>query len=248
MSLSIKKKNIILFKKLFNIYRILLLNGLINVLTLILLISPSFFISFIIIILNLTLLGINILVFIANLILEKNKRKETEAKKRKKKPPKPKLPEIDTNLKEKKEQKSSKSKKSQTLDKMEFKSVEKGDQKYLSEEDLELDIPKIPEASKEKKISVNSKALSIDLLKDIENYKDSETKVVLVNCRRCNDVIAVPILRKVVSNSKLPVVPISYIHKNKKNEDKHCITLYLDHDFDIRRERISDIIISEKII
>lgn len=248
MSLSIKKKNIILFKKLFNIYRILLLNGLINVLTLILLISPSFFISFIIIILNLTLLGINILVFIANLILEKNKRKETEAKKRKKKPPKPKLPEIDTNLKEKKEQKSSKSKKSQTLDKMEFKSVEKGDQKYLSEEDLELDIPKIPEASKEKKISVNSKDLSIDLLKDIENYKDSETKVVLVNCRRCNDVIAVPILRKVVSNSKLPVVPISYIHKNKKNEDKHCITLYLDHDFDIRRERISDIIISEKII
>ena len=247
MSLSIKKKNIILFKKLFNIYRILLLNGLINVLTLILLISPSFFSSFIIIILNLTLLGINILIFIANLILEKNKRKEREEKK-KKKPPKPKLPEIDKNLKEKKEQKSSKSKKSQTLDKMEFKSVEKVDQKYLSEEDLELDVPKIPEAPKEKKISVNSKDLSIDLLKDIENYKDSETKVVLVNCRRCNDVIAVPILRKVVSNSKLPVVPISYIHKNKKNEDKHCITLYLDHDFDIRRERISDIIISEKII
>jgi hypothetical protein len=103
-----------------------------------------------IIILNSVLLGLNILIFTANLILEKNGKKEENVK-LKNKPPKPKLPEIDINLKEKNRQKSSKSIKKGPSDKSEIKSVENREQEYLSEEDLELNVPKIPEAPRRKR-------------------------------------------------------------------------------------------------
>ena len=70
------------------------------------------------------------------------------------------------------------------------------------------------------------------------------TKVILVNCERCKAVIPVPVPKKAVLDSELPVVPISYVHKNLQKEDQHCLTIHLDHDFDIRRQRISDVVIS----
>ena len=50
--------------------------------------------------------------------------------------------------------------------------------------------------------------------------------------------------KKIIIDSELPIIPISYVHKNKQKEDQHCITIYIDHDFDIRRQRISDVILS----
>ncbi len=122
------------------------------------------------------------------------------------------------------------------------KKLEKRKSAYITEEDLEMDIPLVPEAPK--KLTVNSRGLSTDLLIEMKKLESEKVKVVLVNCERCKKIIPVPIPKNFISKSKLPVVPISYIHKNPQNKDQHCITLHVDHDFDIRRQRISDVVFS----
>lgn len=125
------------------------------------------------------------------------------------------------------------------------KKFEKRKSVYMTDEDLEMDIPLVPEAPKKKvKLTVNSRGLSTDLLIEMKKLESEKVKVVLVNCERCKKIIPVPIPKNFISKSKLPVVPISYIHKNPQHKDQHCITLHVDHDFDIRRQRISDVIFS----
>ena len=111
-------------------------------------------------------------------------------------------------------------------------------------ENIDLNIPAVPEAPKKKdRISLDSPGLSTDLLSKIKKLEQKNIKVVLVKCERCMEVIPVPITKNIIKESELPVVPISFIHKNSKRKDIHCITLHLDHDFDIRRQRISDVIL-----
>ncbi|MHA1293129.1 MAG: hypothetical protein ACTSQJ_10710 [Promethearchaeota archaeon] len=56
---------------------------------------------------------------------------------------------------------------------------------YSSEEDMELGIPKIPEAPKKKeKITIESPGLSTNLLEKIKKMESEEIQVVLVNCER----------------------------------------------------------------
>jgi hypothetical protein len=126
--------------------------------------------------------------------------------------------------------------------KQQKKNLEKRKSVYITDEDLEMDIPLVPEAPK--KLTVNSRDLSTDLLVEMKKLESEKIKVVLVNCERCKKIIPVPIPKNFISKSKLPVVPISYIHKNPQNKDQHCITLHVDHDFDIRRQRISDVVFS----
>ena len=112
-------------------------------------------------------------------------------------------------------------------------------------EDNDLAIPSVPEPPKQKEIlPINSSDLAPGVLARIKKVESSEMKVVLVNCERCKAVIPIPVPRKVVNESELPIVPISFVHKNLENEDQHCITIHLDHDFDIRRQRLSDVVIS----
>ncbi|MBY8984442.1 MAG: hypothetical protein KGD65_05220 [Candidatus Lokiarchaeota archaeon] len=112
-------------------------------------------------------------------------------------------------------------------------------------EDVELGIPSIPEPpKKEDRLSINSPDLAPDVLARIKKVESPDIKVVLVNCERCNAVIPIPIPKQLVLESELPIVPISFVHKNLESEDKHCITIHLDHDFDIRRQRLSDVVIS----
>lgn len=125
------------------------------------------------------------------------------------------------------------------------KKIDKRKTVYKTDEDLEMDIPLVPEAPKKKeKLTVNSPGLSTDLLIKMKKLGSEQIKVVLVNCERCNEIIPVPIPKNFISKSKLPVVPISFVHKNPQNKDQHCITLHVDHDFDIRRQRISDVVFS----
>ena len=117
---------------------------------------------------------------------------------------------------------------------------------YLSKEHLNLDIPVVPEAPKKnKKLTLDTSKLSNDVLERMKKFESADIKVVLVNCERCEAVIPVPVPKKAVSNSELPVVPISYVHKNLQNKDQHCLTIHLDHDFDIRRQRLSDVVIAD---
>jgi hypothetical protein len=117
---------------------------------------------------------------------------------------------------------------------------------YLSKEDLTLDIPVVPEAPKKKeKLTLDTSKLSNDVLERMKKFESPNTKVVLVNCERCKAVIPVPVPKREVLDSELPVVPISYVHKNLQNKDQHCLTIHLDHDFDIRRQRLSDVVIAD---
>ena len=112
-------------------------------------------------------------------------------------------------------------------------------------EDVELGIPLVPESPKKKnQLTVNSPGLSADLLQKLKRLESDKIKVVLVNCERCREIIPVPIPKNFVLKSDLPVVPITYVHSNSQLKDQHCITLHLDHDFDIRRQRISDVVFS----
>lgn len=115
---------------------------------------------------------------------------------------------------------------------------------YSTKEDIELQIPTIPEAPKQKeKLTLDSPELSPNVIERIKKIQSPEMKVVLVNCERCKAVIPIPIPKRMVLNSNLPVVPISYVHMNLQNKDQHCITVHIDHDFDIRRQRISDVVL-----
>lgn len=159
-------------------------------------------------------------------------------------PPEPKLPQIQISGSKKKERITQieigplKPSKRKTTN----KKAKKGSE-YLTSEDAELSVPKIPEAPKKKpKITVKSPGISTEILEEVKKLENSNTEVVLVNCERCKGIIPVPIPKAAVLKSKLPIVPISYVHTEKRKKDKHCLTLFLDKDFDIRRQRISDVI------
>ena len=125
------------------------------------------------------------------------------------------------------------------------KKIDKSKLATSTVDDVELGIPLVPESPKKKnKLTINSPGLSVDLLQKLKRLESDNIKVVLVNCERCREIIPVPIPKNYINKSNLPVVPISYVHNNSHMKDQHCITLHLDHDFDIRRERISDVVFS----
>ena len=125
------------------------------------------------------------------------------------------------------------------------KNIDKSKLDFSTVEDVELGIPLVPESPKKKnKLTINSPGLSSVLLQKLKRLESDNIKVVLVNCERCREIIPVPIPKNYVIKSDLPVVPISYVHSNSHMKDQHCITLHLDHDFDIRRQRISDVVFS----
>jgi hypothetical protein len=112
-------------------------------------------------------------------------------------------------------------------------------------EDEDLAIPSVPEPPKKKdQLSIDSPEVTPDVLVRIKKVESPDMKVVLVNCERCKAVIPIPVPKSVVLESELPIVPISFVHKNLETKDRHCITIHLDHDFDIRRQRLSDVVIS----
>jgi hypothetical protein len=117
--------------------------------------------------------------------------------------------------------------------------------KYNSDHEKSLDVPLVPEAPKKPKIRSDSPGLSSEIINKMKNLENDSVKVVLVNCERCRSVIPIPVPKSIISKSELPIVSLTYVHKNKDLKDQHCITIFLDHDFDVRRQRISDIIFSD---
>lgn len=115
-------------------------------------------------------------------------------------------------------------------------------------QEFEFDVPPIPEVPKsKKKLTVNSPGLSNDLLEKMKKLRTKGNEVVLVNCERCQKVIPIAIPKKIIEKSELPVIPVSFVHKDPQGEDLHCITIHLDHDFDVRRQRISEVVISSEL-
>ncbi|TFG18825.1 MAG: hypothetical protein EU530_08005 [Promethearchaeota archaeon] len=92
--------------------------------------------------------------------------------------------------------------------------------------DKDLGIPDIP---MKKAIIVKQSTIRKDT---------SETKFVLIECEICSKTISMPVPRKIIQNSTLPVTDVTYIHGNPQ----HAITAQLDVDFAVRRRRTSQIV------
>jgi hypothetical protein len=78
-----------------------------------------------------------------------------------------------------------------------------------------------------------------------KKLKIPDIKFVLIHCDRCYRVIHVPIPEKLVQNSTLSRIPITFIHENYEFKDPHAITLFLDKNYGDRDTRLSDLLIFE---
>lgn len=106
-------------------------------------------------------------------------------------------------------------------------------QNELIESDMDLNIPLPP---KKKPIQLSS---DMQMLSDLAKKDTPETKYILIECPICGEKpIMMPVPKKYVLESKEPVVDVSYIHGNPK----HSIVAQLDHDFQVRRRRASQIV------
>ena len=66
----------------------------------------------------------------------------------------------------------------------------------------------------------------------------TETKFVLIECQICDKTISMPVPRKIIQNSTLPLTDVTYIHGNPQ----HAITAQSDKDYAVRRRRASQIV------
>jgi hypothetical protein len=92
--------------------------------------------------------------------------------------------------------------------------------------DKDLGIPEIPM----KKAIVVKKGT---IRKDTE-----QTKFVLIECQLCKRTINMPVPRKIIQESSLPVTDVTYIH----GTPQHALTAQLDRDYAVRRRRASQIV------
>lgn len=102
--------------------------------------------------------------------------------------------------------------------------------------DEDLGIPKVP-MKKAVKVSVKDIDSEIDLKEE-----NPDIKIILSECQICNNIVRVPVPKKEVENSNLPVVEISFIHGNPP----HSLVVQLDHDFAVRRNRAGSVIFQDK--
>ncbi len=77
----------------------------------------------------------------------------------------------------------------------------------------------------------------------VKKKKSSEIKFVLIHCKRCNSVIHVPVPTNLIQNSKLPKIPIAFVHENLEGKDQHAIIIFLDKNYGDRDTRLSDLLI-----
>ncbi|OLS12034.1 MAG: hypothetical protein RBG13Loki_4378 [Promethearchaeota archaeon CR_4] len=101
------------------------------------------------------------------------------------------------------------------------------------ENDLEDDIPAVP-IPKPKQIDP---VMSQPVFRNNRYVNDPNYTHVLVECELCGGVIKMPVPTAYVVNSKLPVVPITYTHG--QFGIRHALLAHLDHDFQVRRTRVS---------
>jgi hypothetical protein len=76
-----------------------------------------------------------------------------------------------------------------------------------------------------------------------KKQKSSEIRYVIIKCEKCIENIHVPVPIRMIQESKIPKTPIAYIHKSSKENDPHCVILYLDENFGDRDTRFPDLLI-----
>ncbi|TFG09064.1 MAG: hypothetical protein EU539_00700 [Promethearchaeota archaeon] len=76
-----------------------------------------------------------------------------------------------------------------------------------------------------------------------KSEEEASIRYTLVPCKRCNNTINIPVPKKIIEKSKLPKIPVAFVHENDDDEDLHCIIAYLDKNFGDRAVRLADILI-----
>ncbi len=101
------------------------------------------------------------------------------------------------------------------------------------ENNINDDVPAVPMPNaKQVKYSLSPLVSTSNRYVENPNYTH-----VLVECELCGGIIKMPVPTNFVKDSKLPVVPITYVHGEPGF--RHPILVYLDHDFQVRRTRLS---------
>lgn len=108
-------------------------------------------------------------------------------------------------------------------------------------DDNQLNIPQIP-AKKALNAKVDKINLDIPNLDEIAKKDTATTKNIVIEDTFIKKNIVIPIPRKMILDAKEPVVEISYIY----NEPLHSVVVQLDHDFQVRRCRVSPVIFEDK--
>lgn len=82
------------------------------------------------------------------------------------------------------------------------------------------------------------------VLEKIKNIDSKDFKAVFVKCERCKRSLLIPVPKKPVLESENREVLITYVHKNFKKKDLHCLLFEVDHDFHIQLPKAADVIFS----
>ena len=111
-------------------------------------------------------------------------------------------------------------------------------------EDEDYFAPAVPPPRKTPTISLDSEELPEEILNKIKKVNTAEFKPLIIECERCQKIVLIPIPIKPVINSEKREILVNYVHKNNKNNDKHCLIFEIDHDFNILLPKAIDVIIS----
>lgn len=115
---------------------------------------------------------------------------------------------------------------------------------HKEEDDDLYAAPVVPPPRKTPTIPLDSPEIAPDLLKKIEKIDTKEFKPIIIKCERCNKYVLIPIPIQPVLESEKRELLVNYVHKNNKNNDKHCLLFEVDHDFNILLPKTIDVIIS----
>lgn len=123
--------------------------------------------------------------------------------------------------------------------KLPSKSILMGSNRRMDSINIDLGIPAIP---MKKIIKIQPSDLDTKLILE-EESQNPNIKVILVECQICGTPIKMPVPRKIIEESELPVTDVTYIH----GDPPHAITAQLDRDFQVRRRRAAQTVFEEKV-
>lgn len=128
----------------------------------------------------------------------------------------------------------SKVKKPSTPEKKKSSKKMKITSEYQSNDDEALGIPSVP---MKKVVKVDESALKGQPILE-EDSKDPNVKTILVECKICGKPIKMPVPKRIIEESELPVTDVTYVH----GDPPHAVTAQLDRDFAVRRRRCAEVI------
>ena len=118
----------------------------------------------------------------------------------------------------------------------EYKLLKEDKEEKLGMKDEKLSIPEAP-LPKDQKKKLNVPVLDKKIFRDIKVNTDTH-QVVIIECDRCGGPISMPVPKKLILESDVPVVEFVYVHGNPP----HCLIAQLDKNFNERRRRTTDLI------